>query len=117
MNRFVVSCESTGLFRIVQDDLRQRFGTYFEFNQSAKDLMDVTPAGIDKGTAVKEVLKLLGYDRLEAAAIGDSYNDIAMLEAVGTSFAMASGEEITKRTADHVVHDLAEAVAMIIKNT
>ena len=116
VNRFVVACDSDILFSQIQADLKLRFGMYFEFNQSAKNLMDITPKGVDKGTTVLEVIKLLGYRPHEVAAIGDSYNDISMLQAVGLSFAMRSGEKITQMVADHVVNDVAEAITMIIEN-
>ena len=85
VNRFVVACDNDILFAQIQEDLQARFSLYFEFNQSAKNLMDVTPKGVDKGSTVNEVIKLLGYRPNEVAAIGDSYNDISMLQAVGLS--------------------------------
>jgi len=116
VNRFVVACDNDHLFSQLQDDLKTRFSAYFEFNQSAKNLMDVTPKGIDKGSTVCEVIKLLGYQADEVAAIGDSYNDISMLQAVGLSFAMVNGEDSIKKVADHIVKNVAEAITMIIKN-
>lgn len=45
---------------------------------SSRDL-DVTPAGADKSTAVRFVMKSFGYDDDHAAVSGDSGNDRAML--------------------------------------
>ena len=46
--------------------------------------------GVDKGTALCDVAKDLGYSIADTIAIGDSDNDTAMLKAAGTSVAMGN---------------------------
>lgn len=52
---------------------------------------DITKFGVNKGNAVKEILKYLSISPSEAVAFGDGMNDVQMLEAVGESFAMGNG--------------------------
>lgn len=52
---------------------------------AAKDLaiLDVLPPGVSKGTALERLARLKGVAREEILAIGDNYNDVAMLEYAG----------------------------------
>lgn len=46
--------------------------------------------GVTKGSAILEVLALLGLDPADAIGIGDSWNDVEMFEVVGTPVAMGN---------------------------
>ncbi|KAB8286865.1 hydrolase [Bifidobacterium ramosum] len=74
--------------------------------------------GVDKGTAVREVARLLGYDIADTIAIGDSDNDAAMLKVAGTSVAMGNATYGIQEFTDMMttdIHDdgLANAFAML----
>ena len=47
--------------------------------------------GVDKGAGVAHLCEHLGIDIADTAAVGDTYNDIEMLEAVGYGFLMENG--------------------------
>lgn len=49
--------------------------------------------GVDKGAGVAHLCEHLGIDIADAAAVGDTYNDIPMLERVGHSFIVDNAEE------------------------
>lgn len=115
INRFVISCDEEAEVIIAMNDLKNRFGDYFEFNQSSRNLVDITPKGIDKGKTVAEVIELLGYKKGQVASIGDSPNDISMFKKTGLSFAMASGHQDVINHADHIVESFAQAVQMILR--
>jgi Cof subfamily protein (haloacid dehalogenase superfamily) len=115
INRFVVSCDKEEEVIIAMHDLKERFGDYFEFNQSSKNLVDITPKGIDKGKTVAEIIDLLGYEKRQVASIGDSPNDISMFKKTGLSFAMANGHQDVIKNADHIVDSFAQAVEMILR--
>jgi Cof subfamily protein (haloacid dehalogenase superfamily) len=55
-----------------------------------------------KGNAVKTISKKLGIKLDEVAAIGDSYNDMSMLEIVGFSGTVENGNSEVKKTADFI---------------
>ena len=115
INRFVISCDEEAEVIVAMNDLKKRFSGYFEFNQSSKNLVDVTPFGVDKGKAVAEVIALLGYKKAQVASIGDSPNDISMFNNTGLSFAMVNGHRDVIKHADHVVESFANAVQIILK--
>ncbi len=52
--------------------------------------LDVTVAGADKGSAVRELCRLLDVDPASVLAIGDGANDVAMFEVAGTGVAMGN---------------------------
>jgi hypothetical protein len=52
----------------------------------------VTARGVDKGSAVRRAAAALGFAPSECAAVGDSYNDLPMLEVVGHPFVMGNAE-------------------------
>ncbi|OZG66468.1 hydrolase [Bifidobacterium hapali] len=62
--------------------------------------------GVDKGTAVRDVAAILGYDITDTIAIGDSDNDTAMLKAAGTSVAMGNAVHGIERFCDIQTTDI-----------
>ena len=77
------------------DDVSRDLGEWFTLVHGSYD--DISPNngellinGVDKGTALCDVAKDLGYSIADTIAIGDSDNDTAMLKAAGTSVAMGN---------------------------
>lgn len=58
--------------------------------------------GISKGTALAELAPFLSLSPLEFLAVGDSDNDLELLECAGYSITMANGSERLKKIADLV---------------
>lgn len=69
---------------------------------------DVIPVSSGKGTSIVKILKHFNLDASEAMAFGDSYNDIEMLQAVGTGVAMGNAAEQLKEIADDVCGHVSE---------
>lgn len=53
-------------------------------------ILDLLPRGVTKGWALAQLAQRLGIDRRETMAIGDNWNDVAMLEWAGQAFVMAN---------------------------
>ena len=64
--------------------------------------IDISNAGVHKGTTVKELQKLLGVTKEETMAFGDGLNDIELLNAATYSFAMENAFEETKAAANFI---------------
>jgi hypothetical protein len=62
--------------------------------------LDVTPAGVDKGTVVDALSRLLGIPHEEIATIGDMENDVPMFRKSGFRIAMGNATDEVKREAD-----------------
>jgi Cof subfamily protein (haloacid dehalogenase superfamily) len=61
---------------------------------------EVSPIGVDKGRAARDVLDELGMPLERAVAIGDSVNDLQILETVGLGIAMGNASDAVKGVAD-----------------
>jgi hydroxymethylpyrimidine pyrophosphatase-like HAD family hydrolase len=61
----------------------------------ARDLsiLDLLPLGVSKGWAVERLAQRLGVDRKETMAIGDNWNDVAMLEWAGQGVMMGNAAQ------------------------
>lgn len=59
----------------------------------------VTPRGLDKGTAAKRYIELMGWDPAEVMCCGDSPADCAMASAAGTFLLMRNGLQNPKSQA------------------
>lgn len=68
--------------------------------------LDITPAGGSKLKAIEQVLNYYGISASEAAAVGDGYNDVEMLAAMGVGIAMGNGCEEAKRAAKYIAPDI-----------
>ena len=74
-----------------------------------------------KGAALREIGKLYGIDKGEMIAIGDSDNDISMLEYAGLGVAMANASDEVKSVCQHIAPSnnedgVAEVIEKIINN-
>lgn len=64
--------------------------------------VDVIPTFGGKGAAIQKTLEHYHLTPDQAIAFGDSYNDIDMLQAVGTGVAMGNAADALKTVADHI---------------
>ncbi|MDR6243745.1 Cof-type HAD-IIB family hydrolase [Paenibacillus hunanensis] len=82
-------------------ELQQMGG--LEVSNSSPDNLEINPLGINKATGIAEVCKLLDIDMSEVVAVGDSLNDLAVIQAVGLGVAMGNAQDTVKQEADLVV--------------
>ncbi len=97
----------------VRDFLRSEFPSMdFVFPSPKAPLIDISPAGWSKGTAVAYLAKELGISLEEVAVFGDSENDLSMMEAVPYSVAVQNASEEVARVARyHIGLSADDAVA------
>lgn len=67
---------------------------------------DLNLRGIDKGSGVREYLRLRGLLPEKAISFGDGGNDIALLKSTGIGVAMGNAREDLKNIADHITDDI-----------
>ncbi len=80
----------------------------FPVRSTDQFILRVQPKSCSKATGLSQVVARLGLSRNEVAAIGDSFNDIPMLEWAGTSFAMGQAPHAVKRAAKHALRARVE---------
>lgn len=73
-----------------------------ELVSSLKYNIEINAAGVNKGRGLVKLGELLGIQREEIMACGDSDNDITMLQEVGFGVAMGNAEEAVKVVADYI---------------
>lgn len=61
--------------------------------------IEISKKGTNKGNAIEFVCKLFGYEQNEVMTIGDSANDLSMLERTKFSYAMANSNDLVKKVA------------------
>lgn len=84
----------------VRDMLREEFPTMdFVFPSPFAPIIDISPSGWSKGTAVRYIARELGLSLDEVAVFGDSENDLSMIQAVPNSVAVSNASEDVLRAA------------------
>lgn len=73
---------------------RREIGKSFSIIDRGDGFYENVPLGYSKATAIDIILKKLNIPIENAYAIGDSFNDLPMLEAVPNSIAMGGAERI-----------------------
>ncbi len=74
------SKEGVGIF---EDRLKSMFSDRLNVVTSGLSWTDVMPKGVHKGSAIRILADRLGIPLEDVAALGDHYNDMELLEAVG----------------------------------
>lgn len=72
------------------------------------DFGDISDGSIMKSDGIKRVLEYTGMDVKDAVGIGDSGNDIDMIQFCGIGIAMGNANEEVKQIADWVTTDIDE---------
>jgi len=114
-----------GNIGIISDNIDElkRMELYYksEFNEildvylSGPYVLSILPKHISKRNAIEHVCKILNVNLDEIATIGDSANDICMLEGLKYSFAMDSSKDNVKNIASYKAKNVREALEIIKK--
>jgi hypothetical protein len=76
--------------------------------RSLPEFLEVMSPKVNKGRALRFVAEHLGIPMEQTMAVGDSYNDVTMLQAAGLGVAMGSGPQELKAVADVVVGEIGQ---------
>jgi Cof subfamily protein (haloacid dehalogenase superfamily) len=63
---------------------------------------EINAKGVSKGNAAKQLAEIYGIDRSEVICIGDSGNDLSMIQYAGIGIAMGNADEEIKLNADYI---------------
>ncbi|KAA9008624.1 HAD family phosphatase [Paenibacillus spiritus] len=74
-----------------------------EITNSSPYNLEINPLGINKAAGIQEVCGLLGIGMSQVIAVGDSLNDLAVIQQAGLGVAMGNAQETVKQEADAVV--------------
>jgi len=82
--------------------LEEDFSDRLNITKSISDCIDVMSKGVSKGSALSDLSRKLNILPEEAAVVGDSNNDIEMMQFAGISGAVANAEIAVKESADYI---------------
>jgi Cof subfamily protein (haloacid dehalogenase superfamily) len=93
-----------------------------EIVSSSKKNIEITSSCVSKGQAVEALAKYYNIKRDEIITIGDSQNDLSMIEYAGLGVAMGNGTELVKSKADYITDTndndgVAKVIDKFILNT
>ncbi|MER6348986.1 Cof-type HAD-IIB family hydrolase [Streptomyces sp. NPDC001595] len=81
---------------------RELMGDAVTVVHSVKGMVEILPAGTDKGTGVAHAARMLGFTGADTIAFGDMPNDIPLLAWAGHGVAMAGGHPDLRAMADEI---------------
>ena len=89
------------------DTIRAEFAGSFDVIPSSVPMFgpnsgEMQLPGVHKAAGIEVLLEHLGIDRADTLALGDSYNDLEMLEHVGIGIAMGNAPQRVRDVADEI---------------
>ena len=81
---------------------RRKYEDRFDFILRDPTFYEVVPKGYSKATGIEYICKYLGMERSQTVGVGDSTNDLPMLEYTQISIAMGSGNPDIFPAVDYV---------------
>ncbi len=94
--------------------IKGAFGSDYEISRSWAQGLEISSANANKGVAARAMASLVGAEYL--VCVGDYENDISLLKAADTSYAVANALPAVKKIASRVTVDVREgAIAAIIE--
>ena len=81
-----------------------------ELSYSRTTLLEINPAGVNKGTALADLLRTLGLEQPQLYVAGDGGNDLPLFELSEHSFAPRDAQPRVRERASHVIDTCAEGL-------
>ena len=85
--------------------VRQAFAGRVESMKSAPTYVEIIKPGVNKATAIKRLAESFGIAESEVLAIGDSSNDVTMIQAAAYGVAMGNANAEDRAAAKYTVAD------------
>ena len=104
-----------------KEELKSTFGEKLHVVSSGPDNFEVMLGSTSKGNAVKHLAEILKVNQDEIMCIGDSENDLSMIEFAGVGVAMGNAMDIIKDVATFVTENndnsgVAKAINKFVLN-
>ena len=75
-------------------------------NRERLDVFELVPEGMSKGAGIRKLCEKLAISVSDTYAIGDSVNDLEMLNSSGTGIVMGNGSSAAKEYGDYITDDI-----------
>ncbi|OAB40223.1 Cof-type HAD-IIB family hydrolase [Paenibacillus antarcticus] len=112
----VLMVDSPERLVILEKKMQQQLEGKLNVVRSKPFFLEFTEAGVDKGTSLHHLIKKLDIQQDEVIAIGDSYNDLAMIKFAGLGVAMGNAPDDIKEIANYVTDtNMEDGVAKVVE--
>ncbi len=104
-----IECNKFCVIPEVNGDMQgfyEKYKDLFEFIDRGFNFYEIVPAGFSKATGIRFLEEHLGIPHENTYALGDSSNDLSMLNYVNTSIAMGNSQEAILNLASFVTADV-----------
>lgn len=101
VNKCLLSGEPSKMEKILPE-LKERFSDRISVFRSDPCYIEMMPKNIDKAYSLGKLLDKLGLSKEKMVCVGDSYNDITMIEYAGLGVAMGNALDEVKKKANFV---------------
>ncbi len=100
----------------VEKKLQVELEEEFSVMRSKPYFLEFTEKGVTKGTSLSQLIQVCGIKQEEVIAIGDSYNDLSMIEFAGLGVAMGNAPDDIKEIANFVTDtNMSDGVAKVVE--
>ncbi|SDZ63280.1 hypothetical protein SAMN05421736_12318 [Evansella caseinilytica] len=100
----------------VERNMKAEFNGTLSIFRSKPFFLEFIEPGVTKGSSLSKLIDKLGISREEVIAVGDSYNDLEMIQFAGFGVAMANAPDDIKAKADHVTaSNIDDGVAIVVE--
>lgn len=89
-------------------ELKPVYGDRLHITKSKPHFLEFSHPSANKGHALKAVAEYFGASRKEVMAVGDSYNDVEMIDWAGFGVVMGNARDEIKKMADYVTLPVEE---------
>lgn len=93
VNKYTVFFPERNAEQVFAETYRDAWSDRFSVTNAGKEWIDFMNKHVDKGMGMTRLCENLGISTADALALGDTYNDIQMLEAVGHSYIVSNAED------------------------
>lgn len=93
--------------------VKEKFQGKYEVNSCDLDLIEILPKNVSKANGIRQFARYQNLTMNQIAAIGDSDNDVSMLEACEVSFCMDHTEKAVQDKATFIVKSVREAIELL----
>jgi Cof subfamily protein (haloacid dehalogenase superfamily) len=112
----VLMLEEPAKLAMLEKKLQEELAGQLSVMRSKPFFLEFTEQGVTKGTSLSQLIQKLGIKRDEVIAIGDSYNDLAMIEFAGLGVAMGNAPDDIKEKANFVTDtNMNNGVAKVVE--
>lgn len=105
----------------IEEDLKDITGN-MDVSYSSNRYLEFNRKGVNKGTGLARLAEILGIDIAETMALGDNFNDLAMIETAGLGVGVANTVPGVREKCDYITQadyregGVAEAIEKFVLN-